>query len=99
MTSLPRRLLSQPSPLGFLFANRSFAGSDARLVCGDIVSLGPEHRTVFRDLMLGLDATSRFNRFVCQISDDGVLRHTDQAVREAAWIVGLLGRAKTIKAC
>ena len=64
-------------------------GSGARSLRRDIVSLSLEHRTAFRDLLLGLDAPSRLCRFACPLSDDDILRHTDYAVRETAWIAGL----------
>ena len=71
------------------FTELSRLGSGARSLRRDIVSLSLEHRTAFRDLLLGLDAPSRLSQFACPLSDDGILRHTDYAVREAAWIAGL----------
>jgi GNAT superfamily N-acetyltransferase len=73
----------------FPFTELSHLGSSARSLRRDIVSLSLEHRTAFRELLLGLDASSRSRRFACFLSDDGILRHTDYAVREAAWIAGL----------
>jgi len=73
----------------FPFTELSRLGSSARSLRPDIVSLSLQHRTAFRDLLLGLDAPSRLSRFACFLSDDGILRHTDYAVREASWIAGL----------
>ena len=36
-------------------------GSGARFLCRDFVSLSPEHRTAYRDLLLGLDPPSRLS--------------------------------------
>ena len=89
MTSLapqaPRTVLTAKFP----FTDLSRLGSGARSLHRDIVALSSEHRTAFRDLLLGLDAPSRLSQFACPLSDDGILRHTDFAVREAAWIAGL----------
>jgi GNAT superfamily N-acetyltransferase len=54
-----------------------------------IMSLRPEHEVTFRDLLLGLDLTSRVSRFSGALGDKGILRHVRQASREAAWIAGL----------
>ncbi len=55
----------------------------------EIVSLSPEHRTAYGDLLLGLDAPARLSRFACPLGDDGIVRHADYAMRQAAWIAGL----------
>jgi len=73
----------------FPFTDLSRSDSGARSDRRSIISLGPEYRTAFRDLLLGLDAPSRFSRFACQLGDDGILRHAEHAAREAAWIAGL----------
>ena len=87
MTSLSA--LAGPIPTAeFPFADFWSPESGAHSGRRTIISLGPEHLTVFRDLLLGLDAPCRLSRFASQLSDNGILRHTEHAVREAAWIAG-----------
>ncbi len=71
------------------FTDLSRSGSGARPPRRDVVALSPEHRTAFRDLLLGLDAPARLSRFACPLGDDGILQHMNYATREAAWIAGL----------
>jgi GNAT superfamily N-acetyltransferase len=52
-------------------------------------TLGAEDETAFRDLLLGLDNACRVSRFSGVISDEGIARHTRQALRETAWLGGL----------
>jgi GNAT superfamily N-acetyltransferase len=82
---VPQLVATAEFPFTDLSRTSSGAHSDHR----EIVSLSREHRTAYRDLLLGLDAPARLSRFACPLSDDGILKHADYAVREAAWIAGL----------
>jgi GNAT superfamily N-acetyltransferase len=54
-----------------------------------LTALGADDRIAFRAFLLALDEPSRFSRFSCVMSDDGIARHALYAASEAAWIAGM----------
>jgi GNAT superfamily N-acetyltransferase len=52
-------------------------------------TLGAEDERAFRALLLGLDDACRLSRFCGITSDEGIARHTRQALSETAWLAGL----------
>ena len=89
MISLAAQVPQLVATAEFPFTDLSRTGPGAHSHHREIVSLSPEHRTAYCDLLLGLDAPARLSRFACPLNDDGILKHADYAAREAAWIAGL----------